>query len=222
MTKIVAISDTHGLHRHLKIPKCDLLIHCGDFTGVGRPEEIAQFKEWLLHLLDEGAAEKIVIIPGNHDLLFEANEEMARKIMSDPRIHVLIEQSVELFGLKIFGSPYTPTFFDWAFMRNESTLFYHWKKIPDDADIVITHGAPWGHLDSISRPPGHAGSQTLLDRILEVMPKYHLFGHLHMDGGRIKELYMGEEGERVITLINAACLDDYYKIRKNVPVVFDV
>lgn len=48
--KIVAISDTHGQHRSLKLPNGDVIIHAGDVSRSGRPEQIQDFLDWFADL----------------------------------------------------------------------------------------------------------------------------------------------------------------------------
>ena len=72
MTKICCISDTHGYHKNLTIPKCDVLVHAGDFSsGRGSLEQIRKFNEWL-GTLD---AKHIVLIAGNHDFPLQDKAE---------------------------------------------------------------------------------------------------------------------------------------------------
>ena len=48
--KVIAISDTHGLHSQMKheLPKGDLLIHAGDLTNVGRKIEVEDVINWFI------------------------------------------------------------------------------------------------------------------------------------------------------------------------------
>jgi Icc-related predicted phosphoesterase len=66
--RFVAVSDTHGLHRKVTVPSGDVLLHTGDFTDVGQPEQVADFHKWLA---EQPHAFKIVIA-GNHDLTMDA------------------------------------------------------------------------------------------------------------------------------------------------------
>ncbi|KAG4078701.1 hypothetical protein HA402_015291 [Bradysia odoriphaga] len=60
----------------------------------------------------------------------------------------LEDESIELFGLKIYGTPWQPEFCNWAFNvpRGEQCLA-KWNQIPDGIDILITHTPPVGHGD---------------------------------------------------------------------------
>ena len=57
--RVVCISDTHLIHRKepLDIPDGDLLLHAGDATFRGRPDEIQDFKG------DVGGARSQALVP---------------------------------------------------------------------------------------------------------------------------------------------------------------
>jgi len=202
--KIVAISDTHNGHNSVTIPLCDILIHAGDESYRGRKEEIEAFARWF----DKQAAKHLVWIPGNHSLGVEAQWPGSKSWLSDisPRTHVLMNSDVTLEGVKIWGSPVTPWFHDWAWneVRGQAIKKY-WDMIPADTSIVVTHGPPHGILDVVS--PGtlredHVGCEDLMAALLRIKPKVHIFGHIHEGYGRqqfMDTLYL-----------NASIMDEYY------------
>src|ERR1700677_1938651 len=114
--KIVAISDTHNRHNKVKIPKCDLLIHAGDWSFQGQKSEVENFAEWLNK---QDQCEEIVVIPGNHERYLEDYMPESLKWFTDkcPWAHLLIDQAIELYGIKIYGSPVQPFFCDWAWNK---------------------------------------------------------------------------------------------------------
>lgn len=88
--------------------------------------------------------------------------------------------------MRIWGSPYSSMFHNWAFMEEEEQLAARWAKIPEGTDILITHGPPLGVLDQVRRfPQPHVGSESLMRRFVEVQPKLHVFGHIHEAYGRV-------------------------------------
>lgn len=202
--KIVAISDTHNAHDKVTIPECDILIHGGDESYRGRKEEIEAFAKWF----DKQPAKHLVWIPGNHSLGVEAHWPGSKHWFSDlcPRAHVLMHSDVTVEGVKIWGSPVTPWFHDWAWnvLRGEAIKKY-WDLIPTDTSIVVTHGPPHGMLDKVS--PGtlremSVGCEELMKAMLRIKPKLHIFGHIH-------------EGSGVQTFMdtiycNASIMDEYY------------
>ena len=211
MTKIVTISDTHNKHDQISLPKGDLLIHAGDFTVRGTENEVAVFGNWLQGL----DFEEIVVIPGNHDFLAERNFPLVKRLLG--RAHLLHDSSIELFGLKIYGSAWTPFFYNYAFnLRRGSPIKEKWDLIPDDTDILITHGPPQFTMDLVGRgglATENIGCEELKIAIERIKPKLHVFGHCHSGyGTRVKD---------GITYINAASLNELY-LASNKPIIFNI
>ena len=199
--KIVFISDTHGQHRKLKeLPKADLIIHGGDVSRMGKDHEVEDFLNWF-QCLDY--AHKI-FIAGNHDFYFENwSAPFIRKKLSS-NCHYLCNSGVTIEGISFWGSPITPTFFNWAFNEDRGKpIQKFWKMIPEETDVLITHGPPFGILDrTISGL--EVGCEDLLKTIKKLKPKFHLFGHIH-------EAY-GEENGINTTFINGSLLDEHYNL----------
>lgn len=169
---IVLISDTHALHREIEVPPGDLLIHAGDFTmGSRSAERLIDFNDWL------GELPHIfrVVIPGNHDSVVE--DASRRSLISNATL--LINQGVEVMGLKIWGSPVTPLLgeaFGIASDRDRAELY---SRVPADTDILVTHVPPYGILDQAPGSEYHAGCPQLLAAVRRVKPMLHVFGHAH-------------------------------------------
>ena len=179
--KIWFISDTHCEHRHLVPPVVDLVIHCGDESNHVDPREnereAREFFEWYQAL----SIPTKIFVPGNHSTAIE--KELIRPT-DYPTIKFLIHEETTWMGFKIFGSPFTPKFFDWAYMKPREDLDAIWQTIPDDVDILITHGPPKGYFD-VTRDyetgdPVHVGSKSLCRHVLKrIKPQLHAFGHIH-------------------------------------------
>ncbi|KAK3100207.1 hypothetical protein FSP39_016322 [Pinctada imbricata] len=235
--RCVCISDTHAQieHRNLAIPPGDVLIHAGDITNVGMPKELIQFNDYL----GTQPHRYKVVIAGNHDLtmdddmvmhqadylrnFFRVDVGAVRKSLqemgvSKPRdllsnCTYLEDAYVIICGVKVYGSPWQPEFGGWGFNlpRGERCL-EKWNMIPDDTDILITHGPPIGHGDSCFDGQ-KAGCVELLNTIQKrVKPKFHVFGHIH-------EGY-GITTDDVTTYINASTCTLRYK-PDHPPIVFD-
>lgn len=214
--RIVAISDTHGMHRDIIVPEGDLLIVAGDITGRDSLEEIYDFNDWLYEL----PFNYKTVVGGNHDGCIEkAGCELSSIYLSDA---IYLENNfctIEHKGkkYKIWGSPFTPRFLDWHFMEDRGEKISKiWQQIPEDTDILVTHGPAWGILDEV-RPAwkrGHLGCEELAKRIKELKNlKYHIFGHIH-DG-------YGNKKEGKTTFVNCSiCTEDYEPINK--PTVIDI
>ena len=174
--RILHLSDTHGLHYKLRdLPAADVIIHSGDISNNGTEEEIFDFLNWFIKL---PYLHKI-FVTGNHDLCLwdaEGIEDLPESI------HFLQDSEVEIDGFKFFGLAYN----------------HQEDKVPDNTDVIITHEPPVMILD---RSAGtHWGNAPLRNRIMEVKPRYHLFGHAHDGYGILKQ-----DG---IVFSNAALLDD--------------
>lgn len=207
--KFVAISDTHGQHRNLVLPKGNVLIHAGDITRRGKEPEVIDFVSWFA----AQDFEHKIFIAGNHDFYFErtADDEMEKIIPKD--IIYLNDSGVVIEGLHIWGSPITPWFFDWAFNRHRGeAIRRHWDLIPTNTDMLITHGPVMGILDKTIYGV-HAGCEDLLKKVEEIKPAVHICGHIHEGYGIV------EKGG--IKFINASVLDPQYNL-VNTPVLFEL
>jgi len=185
MTIITAVSDLHG---HLPvIPDTDLLLIagdiCPDFHGPAAGQNGAagqsfwlatDFLPWLIDLRERGIV--VVGVAGNHDWIFQYNRNAADIL---PWIY-LEDESIELGGLKIHGTPWQPEFCNWAFNATEDFMAEKFSLIPEDTDILISHGPPSGILDSVGRRS--IGSTSLNRACQRVMPTLTVFGHRHSPG----------------------------------------
>jgi Icc-related predicted phosphoesterase len=209
--KIVAISDLHGKLIPLdKIPESDLLLIAGDIAPWYHGWNLLDQAHWLRDIFSDWLSKvskktnHIVGIFGNHDWVGEKGKHLLPTLPWS----YLETSSIVIDGLKIWGSPWTPFFCDWAFnypadpMEAEKFAPDLYEKLPDGTDIVITHGPPIGILDLC--PDGHrAGCWHLKKRIFEVKPKLHVFGHIH--GAH------GMETIDDIQFANVSVLNEQYK-----------
>merc|ERR1712192_152305 len=170
----------------------DIFIHCGDLTNRGSAPELQAVNAWLSSLPHE---HKIVIC-GNMDKRLESVPTLEGRRKWFPGVCYLEDELVEVAGLRIYGSPYTPKFCGAWQLNPGKESDDKWAGIPDSLDILITHGPALHHLDCVGRGR-HAGCPSLLQRVKATAPRYHLFGHIHEEGGR-------EVIEDGTTFINAA------------------
>ena len=193
--RLVCISDTHGMHERIsgKLPEGDILIHAGDLLGHGTVEELVDVNDWLAQ---QPHPHKIVIA-GNHDAAFQTTPEDARTALTSATY--LEDSGIDILGLTFWGSPWTPRFMNWYFMLQPGEEAQCWDKIPDDVDVLITHGPPKRILDEVPDPferyrITHVGCPVLLDAITrKVQPALNVFGHIHEAYGhrqRTQTLYV--------------------------------
>jgi Icc-related predicted phosphoesterase len=214
MTRICCISDTHSFHRKLEIPECDILVHSGDITGHGELGILDDFCEWLQAL----PVKDIVVIAGNHDFFERGHKRQPALDMLNQACHYIEDSSVEIAGLKFHGSPITPYFFDWSWNRQRGPdISRHWDLIPDDTDVLVTHGPPMGILDGVPRNWGdveHIGCADLLRHLERLKQlKLHCFGHCHGGYGHIER--------NGIHFVNAASCTEQYR-PTNPPIIIDL
>jgi len=181
--KIWHISDTHTFHNLLEIPEnIDMVIHSGDATNPKEPYsnkvEMENFISWFSQL----PIKYKVFVAGNHDVSIE--KKLITQLDFNSKGIIYLENSfIEIEGLKIWGSPITPTFgIGWAFNKNRAKTHEVWKQIPDDTDIVVVHGPPKGMLDLSYNRENElelCGDNSLTKRMLDLKPKLCLFGHIH-------------------------------------------
>ena len=212
--KCIAVSDIHL--KDIKTPEADLLIVAGDMTMTGEANQIEWFCQWLYSQPQKNK----VWIAGNHDFDFEREAKLGEKIAEKTDSVYLNDSEVVIDGVKIWGSPITPEFHHWAFNRSRGfEIRKHWNAIPENVDILITHGPPLGYLDAVEDE--HVGCEDLLNKIqyeLKHPPRYHVFGHIHEGYGRSS---IKREDGKVVELINASSCDRKYN-PVNPPIEFEV
>lgn len=182
--KIVCLSDTHDLHNEVQVPDGDILIHAGDITTNGSEKAILNFNQWLGKLPHKYK----IVTAGNHDYLAESQPEEFKKLLSNAIY--LCNESTEIEGLKIWGSPHSPISPKFAddgayVVRRGQEIRKKWQLIPADTDILITHCPPLGILDQ-NESGSHEGCGELLTIVQNhVRPRLHVFGHIHHAHGQI-------------------------------------
>jgi len=211
VSRVAATADLHGYLP--EIPPCDVLLIAGDVcpvydhsVGFQRRWLEGTFADWL-GTLDAGT---IVGIAGNHDFAAQADPALMRGLPW----RYLCDESTVVDGIAVHGAPWTPRFNDWAFMRDDPDLGQVWARIPDDVDVLVTHGPPLGRGDLVVNGR-HAGSETLAQRVAELdRLRLHVFGHIHEAGGSRDTL-----GAALVA--NVSHVDFHYRPARP-PVVFEL
>ena len=205
--EITFISDTHGKHNQLTtdLPGGWMIIHAGDVSNRGLVTEINEFTKWFSTL----PYQHKIFIAGNHDFGFEQKKE---GIIIPDNVIYLEDSEVVIDGIKIYGSPWQPEFFDWAFnLKRGEPLIEKWNMIPMDTNILVTHGPAFGMLDNTIQGL-RVGCEDLVRRVFDVNPKIHVCGHIHYGYGMKKSLD--------VNFINASSLGERYTY-DNKPIVID-
>jgi len=176
--KICCISDTHSQHKQITIPKCDLLLHAGDFSEWGEEQELVDFLTWF----ESQPAIYKVFISGNHDWICEKRPDWVRTIVSGYDVIYLRDETFTIDNLNIYGYPWQPKFCNWAFNANSKQRKRFVKQIPNTTDIIISHGPPLQILDQVFRG-NHVGCEFLSQRAQNIKPMICLVGHIHESYG---------------------------------------
>lgn len=228
--KIFATSDLHGQLEGLNPSSCDLVIIAGDiaplkgFTKWNMYDQKKWIQRKFIPWMESFPDTQFVFVPGNHDLSLE-RERTCRmsgfdwSIRLPENAHMLYDSGIELFGLKIYGTPWVPIIsYMWAFEAEHDKLVKKFSKIPYDLDILITHAPP--HIAnysidySLQTYNGPFGSSELTNEIIEKQPKLVFCGHIH--SGDHTPLNFDNS-----TLYNVSRIDEHYAISYE-PTIVDI
>jgi Icc-related predicted phosphoesterase len=210
--EVTCISDTHEFHKKVTIHPTDLLLFAGDCMGSGYDyKNLIDFLDWF----SIQPAKYKVMIAGNHDRWIEDNPKEFRKLLIDyPSIIYLEDDFTIIEGLKIYGTPHSKMFYNWAFNRTEVELIGLFDKIPNDINILLSHAPPYTVLDELA--DGRCvGENTLKYKLYELRNlELHVFGHIHNCFGMMKP-----HGKHIS--VNASQVDENYELN-NFPLIINI
>ena len=200
--KIGAISDLHGNWSYLNklsgSDEIELLIIAGDLCSTDNIQEQKEELKYNLPLfLDQFTnVQDVIIVPGNHDYWLEQVYtdpfKVRMELSSDKSIKILVDSKYEFTSwigngsISLYGNPRCDLYDNFAFPRLNGNQDI--KMIPPGIDVLITHEAPrlYNHPSiresQMMYYPEEPGNKLLLDKIKEVKPKVHIFGHIHYPG----------------------------------------
>tara|TARA_R110000822_G_scaffold68435_7_gene166515 strand:+ start:8955 stop:9662 length:708 start_codon:yes stop_codon:yes gene_type:complete len=234
--KIFALSDLHGklpTHESLNIKDCDVLCIAGDICPDFRVSGGYEQKQWLKTnfvpwaeiFITDGMVKDVVFIGGNHDWyleeIFETDQEAGFRKTLPEHIHYLRDDFVVIDGKKFYGTPWTPEFYNWAFMEYEGELDKIFEKIPTDTDVLLSHGPAQGFNDLVEGRGRPLGSKALTRNIHRARPTLAVFGHIHTGSHKPSVIKHRGNTTATTTLVNVSLLDEAY-IRAFHPFEFDI
>lgn len=186
-----------------------MIIHSGDESNsrdrYQNEQECLFFIDWYKDI----KVKYKIFVAGNHSTAIECRL-IKKQQFTDAGIIYLENESINIEGINIFGSPYTPSFCNWSFMKSRDKMHNIWENIPLDIDILITHGPPKGILD-LSENREHeleqCGCLSLYKHVMKIEPKICAFGHIHQYKGCYNNGTM-TISERKTIFSNASCVED--------------
>jgi Icc-related predicted phosphoesterase len=222
--KILCISDTHTKHRQIpkeQLLEADCIVHAGDISNVGDLEDTKDFLDWFSNLNYKYK----IFIAGNHDFNFQESDFRYKDTMGLLKLYsdviYLCDSEIIIEGLKFYGSPWQPAFFDWAFnLQRGEEINEKWKLIPEDTNVLITHGPIQGILDK-TKGGQYVGCKDLKEKVYSLLGilKLHVCGHIHEAYGQSKCTYdYDKEGHHYV---NASILDEKYRV-VNKPILIEI
>jgi Icc-related predicted phosphoesterase len=212
--KILHVSDTHSFHRQFpdsRFEGIDVMVHSGDESNYRDPyrnkEECLDFIEWYKNV----PIKHKIFVAGNHSIAIE-RRLITPGHFSEAGIIYLENAATIIDGVKFWGSPYTPTFGEWAFMKKRETIGRVWEHIPEDTDVLIVHGPPKGVRDLSHDRDGKlefCGDGSLMKKCFKMKDtlKLMLFGHIH-DSPGCDNQGVSHYSKTNTIFSNAACVDD--------------
>ena len=211
--KILHISDTHGFHEQFSMARfddIDVVIHSGDCSNWRDPyrneSEVRVFIAWYKSV----PVKHKIFVAGNHDTSIE-KRMITKQDFEDAGIIYLENEEIVIDGIKFWGSPHTPQFGDWAFMKSREKISRVWDTIPEDTQVLIVHGPPKGIRDLSFNRNGeleYCGCGALTKKCLK-LPKLQLvaYGHIHdMDDIHNQGITLMHKTNAIFS--NAACVYD--------------
>lgn len=194
------------------IPDGEVLIHAGDCTGSGSLSALDDFTKWLRSLPHSHK----ILIAGNHDFCFEKQPTESRRMCEERGISYLRGESISIGGVNFYGFPWQPIYRFMAFNAREGELKGRLKLVPDNTNVLVSHGPALHTLDYIPSEKAHVGCRALAKRI-EQLPnlKAHICGHIHESYGLLVRESDG------LKCVNAStCTEDYKP--SNTPIIIDL
>lgn len=190
----------------------DILFISGDMTYRGAYKKLKKVREQLTDLIQYGYVSDVAVTPGNHELSFQRadgydNPVLARScFQGNANIHLFLHEAKEIQGIKIFGSPWTPEFHNWAYNYFWYEAENLWNQIPNNTQVLMTHGPPEFIMDEVHEymKVKYCGCPVLAKKIVNTPSiKYHLFGHIHEGYGTVEK--------QGTTYMNSSIMDGNYK-----------
>ena len=202
----IAFSDIHGdlpvINGHYSAA-----IIAGDILPLSIQRDfvksIAWFSGEFVNWCNSLDCEKVFLVAGNHDFMFEniiktsvketdcsimyaeenGNIIVDTKLLLPEKIVYMHDSSYTFHNVKIYGTPWCPELKNWAFYGSHDDLERRFAKIPKDLDILVTHSPGYhaNHVGMAFELPNRPdfGSKELTNAVKERNIRYWVCGHVH-------------------------------------------
>ncbi len=232
--KLALTSDIHGALSALIPPEpVDVLVIAGDIVpvwAVNNPAKkalmqqadwvIQKFYPFLRELIVGGRCTHVVWTWGNHDWVGQYHNWQTDKntLLPEPPsgCHLLVDRSCTIDGVKFYGTPWQPQFYNWAFNADEADLAERWAAIPDDTDVLVVHGPPHKYGDRVGNQ--HCGSPSLAARVASLHLEMVVCGHIHVGAGAYR---LRGNHNRMTHVYNVSAVNEAYKVVRQ-PLIVEV
>lgn len=209
MMRLALISDTHGFLP--EIPSdVDAVIHAGD---IGPDRDPINWYRDVLYPWAERVGVPIYATFGNHCFIGQ------RHAIPDGRpdnLSFIVDQAFTINGVKFWFSPWSNLFGAWAYMVDEAGLAARYAKIPEDTEVIVSHGPPKNYGDKIlwDGQLQNVGSVALAERAAQLpLLRYIITGHIHEAHGHY---LMGH-----VRVLNVSHVDEMYR-PKHAPMILEL
>lgn len=211
--KTLIASDIHSnidvlmaINKKIKEEQVEVLILGGDILSGSHPQMHQEpssitlgFLEVFYELLNQLEI-PIYITPGNHDT-YPFDLWKGRN-----HISVVIDDWINIGKNRVYLTPWSLKFNDWAWMQDDEALDY---KIPDVVTVLVSHGPMYGYFDVADNE--HVGSKSLLRAVQESSITKVFTGHIHgFFGDKEKMTLTNNQGNEVVVK-NISVLDEDYR-----------
>ena len=198
--KLIGLSDIHGnLIRVGPEFTADVAVIAGDMVPTSSvfhgttSEGVMRQVEWVHSMfipwLQSLPVRHVVLTWGNHDWFADQQGgSLVPDLWWPENVHVLVNTSVDIEGVRFYGVPQTPRFHDWAFNEDDTpeSLGRRWDAVPDGTRVLVSDGPPRGSCDSVGNL--RVGSLTM-ERWLRGeatnRPEVMVCGHIHEGAGQV-------------------------------------
>lgn len=210
--KLIMMSDLHGHLPHVVSTKDDVVCIAGDVMTAqynfshNTPASLKNQAQWVherfypwLHSIE---AKAVLFTPGNHDWIWMYPELIAEIGGAPEHYKCLIDEGCTIDGIRFWGHPWQPVFFDWAFNLNRDEMIQKCLGIPE-CDVIISHGPPFGQLGGVLPDGTDVGCPVLTETMRRTNPEIVVCGHIHCGHGQYKF--------RNCHVYNVAIVDEGYR-----------